>query len=283
MARSLRRRYEHVSVLIHSECKSAGTLMALAADELIISDTGELGPLDVQLRRPDELGGAPQSGLAIYQAFRVLEENAMRTFKAHLIDIRLGAQLSTRIAAKLAMDLTTEVYEGIYKQIDPVRLGEVQRLIVIAHEYGERISSPNVRDGALAKLVTGYPSHEFVIDREEAAGLFHKVRPPSAEEMDILKLLPEFLFELQFKQTHVVPLAGVPGDEQDDETPGSDPAVVDGQPLGVAPGVAGAGGAERGAGQAVGGGVRDAGAGAVAVAAGPGDHVPAAAVTPAVG
>src|ERR1051326_7906177 len=55
MARALQERYKKVHVAISGYCKSAGTLVAVAANELIISDDGELGPLDVQLLKSDEL------------------------------------------------------------------------------------------------------------------------------------------------------------------------------------------------------------------------------------
>ena len=40
---------------IPRRCKSAGTLLLIGATSLIISDRGELGPLDVQLSKPDEI------------------------------------------------------------------------------------------------------------------------------------------------------------------------------------------------------------------------------------
>lgn len=46
IARSMRRHYKKIRILVPSQCKSAGTLVALAADELRLGDLGELGPLD---------------------------------------------------------------------------------------------------------------------------------------------------------------------------------------------------------------------------------------------
>ncbi len=253
IARALRRRYKHITLLIHGECKSTGTLIALAADELVITNNGELGPLDVQLNRTDEIYGAPQSGLDLHQAFRVLEANAKQTFKAHMLEIRLGAKLSTKLAVQIATELTGAMYRGIYEQIDPIRLGEVQRKIVIANEYGERLATGNVKEGTLGTLVNKYPSHGFVIDREEASKLFHKVREPSDEEVAILQALPAHLFELQFDRTLVIRLGGNPHeDDQHAATPASTPAT---EPDGHAPrSVAGSGGQERGSREPDGGG-----------------------------
>jgi hypothetical protein len=43
-------------VVVPDFAKSAGTLMALAADRIVMSDTSELGPIDPQVLRPDGQG-----------------------------------------------------------------------------------------------------------------------------------------------------------------------------------------------------------------------------------
>jgi membrane-bound ClpP family serine protease len=55
LAACLRRHYKNISIYVFGLCKSAGTLAALGADNLVLGDFGELGPLDVQLTKPDEL------------------------------------------------------------------------------------------------------------------------------------------------------------------------------------------------------------------------------------
>ena len=44
------------TVFLPGVCKSAGTILTLGADAVIMSDMAELGPIDVQLRKPDEVG-----------------------------------------------------------------------------------------------------------------------------------------------------------------------------------------------------------------------------------
>ena len=70
----------------------------------------------------------------------------------------------------------------MYAQIDPVQLGAVERALLIAVEYGNRLARPNVLKGAVERLATGYPSHGFVIDLLEAKTLFKDVRPPTDTE-----------------------------------------------------------------------------------------------------
>lgn len=51
IGRALQHHYEMVTLLVVGPCKSAGTLIAIAANKLVIGDMGELGPLDIQLKK----------------------------------------------------------------------------------------------------------------------------------------------------------------------------------------------------------------------------------------
>ena len=67
IARCLQEHYDRFSLFVSGYCKSAGTLVALGAHEIVITDHGELGPLDVQMSKEDELG-ATRSGLTVLSA-----------------------------------------------------------------------------------------------------------------------------------------------------------------------------------------------------------------------
>ncbi|MDC5191875.1 hypothetical protein NRA34_18850, partial [Acinetobacter baumannii] len=64
---------------------------------------------------------------------------------------------------------------------------------MIAFEYGRRLAetSQNLKDGALAKLISAYPAHSFVIDRKEAKILFKNVSKPSEDELQLLNWIDE--------------------------------------------------------------------------------------------
>jgi hypothetical protein len=186
MARCLKRQYKKLVLYIYGVCKSAGTLVAIGADELILSDFGEFGPLDIQLGKKDELFETI-SGLNITQALSSLNTRAQDIFRSIVVDLKSGSrwQLSTRLAAEIASNLATGLYGKIYAQIDPAQLGSIERSIQIASEYGNRLKTANVKKGTIDKLVNGYSSHNFVIDMEEAKGLFEKVRMPEDIEEEL--------------------------------------------------------------------------------------------------
>lgn len=186
--RSLRRRYEsgHFRLFVPSVCKSAGTLVAVGADEIIMSDTAELGPLDIQIGKQDEVGEFI-SGLTPTQALDTLRSHSFTAFENFFLEFRFrsGGQISTRMAAEVATNLTVGLFSPIYGQLDPMRVGENARSNLIAVAYGQRIATSNVKHETIERLVSEYPSHKFAIDRDEARLLFERVREPSESELHL--------------------------------------------------------------------------------------------------
>ena len=186
IARALRHHYSFLDILIPDLCKSAGTLICIAADRLIFGDRGEIGPLDVQISKPDEFFES-MSGLNLIQALNDLQDQMLESFRESFLDIRLGARLRTKQAAESAAELAKAFISPIVAQIDPVTLGEHQRALRITRDYGERLNemSQSMKPGSLGILVEGYSSHRFVIDRKEARKLF-KCDPWTKGEKSIL-------------------------------------------------------------------------------------------------
>jgi len=178
-----------VIVYIPDMCKSAGTLIALGSSELVISDRGELGPLDVQFAKKEELFEM-SSGLDIVKSLKVLEDEVGAAFKDYLIDLRLNG-IGTKMAAKLASRMAVNLMSPITGQIDPIRLGEHQRALLIALAYGKRLCKKfeNISPDDIDRLTMSYPSHGFVIDRKEASELFANVRAPSEQECKLENFL----------------------------------------------------------------------------------------------
>ena len=184
IARFLRRSYEHFTVFVPSLCKSAGTLLCVGAHEIVMSETGELGPLDVQVRNPEELADYG-SGLDMPRAFSFLQHQALDTLRRTIVDIFTGGGLATKRSAEIATNVTVGLFAPIFAQIDPSRLGRNARALSVATQYAARLDGNIATDQTLARLVAGYPSHSFSIDRDEAAELFQRVRPPTRAESEV--------------------------------------------------------------------------------------------------
>jgi hypothetical protein len=187
ITRFLQRHYDNLVLFVFGLCKSAGTLVALGAHEIVMTEAGELGPLDVQVHKDDEIMRR-SSGLDVFQALALVAGQAYTVFEQTFLQVlgRSGGVITTKTAAEIATNLASQLLSPLSAQIDPVKLGEVQRAINIAEKYGERLGAGSETIG---RLVHGYPSHGFVIDVEEACTLFRDVRRAAAVE----EALAEFL------------------------------------------------------------------------------------------
>lgn len=178
--------------LISGYCKSAGTLIVTGAKALYMADMSELGPLDIQVRKGDELF-ARNSGLEIIEAITFLQNQTLTAFRAQARSLTLQDGLSTRVAADIATRLTRGIFEPIAAQIDPIKLAEMQRANDITMGYGFRLAQAgdNITQSGLAQLIGGYPSHGFVIDRKEARSIFTTVLEPSGQLLELSNKLME--------------------------------------------------------------------------------------------
>ena len=187
IARFVQDNYSQFRLLIAGPCKSSGTLVATGADELAFSITGEIGPLDIQLAKPDEIGNL-SSGLDALRAYTDLSDYCYNTFERYLLETLNRSQglISTKTAAEFACNLIAHLVPPIASQIDPYRLAEVGRAMSVAMDYGYRLDRGNLRLFGLDRLVNRYPSHGFVIDAKEATEIFHNTEAMTSEEYDVV-------------------------------------------------------------------------------------------------
>jgi hypothetical protein len=192
IASCLQQKYSKFTLLVPGYCKSAGTLVSLGAHEIALSDQGELGPLDVQLVRKDELF-TTQSGLTATSALSALHEHAFKAFEEFMLQIkfRSGDTVTTKMAMEIAANMTSGLFTSVYQQIDPMHVGEAERALEIATQYGRRLSGEGgnlISDSTLNHLVSHYPSHGFIIDLAEAKNIFKNVRRFTEAETDLVAL-----------------------------------------------------------------------------------------------
>ena len=205
IARRLKALYsENLTILVPSECFSGGTLIALAAQDLVIFDSGVLGPMDIQVRKDDEWDEWT-SGLTVTEALEALTTEVFKSFQSIAVSLRTHSrgQITSRTAMEMAASIIPGLYGPVYRQIDPMRLGEHYRSNKIMKEYGSRLlavdqdkkakNSADAKTKCLDRLVGEYPSHGFVIDREEAKqifkGVIENVREPTDEEKALVNAL----------------------------------------------------------------------------------------------
>jgi hypothetical protein len=189
MARYLQERYKHLECLISGKCKSAGTLVAIGAHELIFSAYGEIGPLDVQLEKK----GRVQSGLNIFEALKTIEDRAKTLYFSTVLRA-VGVKANLQNASRAASDLIGALYGPILAKFDPDDVGHSFRSMRIAIDYGKRLDmeAQNLKPAAVEKLAETFCSHSFVIDRREAKNHFRNVRHEDKHESELIGHLKDW-------------------------------------------------------------------------------------------
>jgi hypothetical protein len=192
LARLLQEHYEKFSMLVSGICKSAGSLVAMGASEIIFSDYGELGPLDIQMAKSDE-PFTYESGLVLLSVLKMLETQSADLYSRIGIKVLRNTEgvITTKTAAEIAAQFVTQLYAPLLARVDLIHLGETARALQIAKEYGSRLreDGDNLAQEALDHLISDYPSHAFAIDKQEARKLFKNIREPNPLELMIMHYL----------------------------------------------------------------------------------------------
>jgi len=191
MARCLLQNYNKYVICVSGWCKSAGTLLAIGAHEIILSDFGELGPIDVQLGKADEIGEY-SSGLDLEEALDSLEKRAFQMFMNFMMSMKKYMRpLTLKTACEISYHMMTNLLSPIYAKIDPLKIGDISRSINVARRYGQRLDmqAHNLKPKKLESLVSGYPDHGFVIDYVEASALFVNVSKPDEKLKELTESL----------------------------------------------------------------------------------------------
>ena len=191
IGRAFQNSYTKVSTLISGWCKSAGTLITLAGSSIYLDDLAELGPLDIQIAKQDELDEAA-SGLLVDATLRTLEQSTTRMFINFLRSIRRDTGVTTKMAAELSAKMAVGLMGPIFGQIEPMKVGENARAMNITQMYGRRLVmiSKGLADiSSLEFLVNSYPDHGFVIDRREASIIYKDVKEPTSEMGELIEAL----------------------------------------------------------------------------------------------
>lgn len=102
IARFLHRKFSSVRFIIAGEAKSAGTILAMSGDDIMMTDTGSLGPIDAQVR----------IGRQMVSAY---------DYKAWVEDKRIEAEKTGKLnpfdAVMVAQISPGEIY-GVYNSLD---------------------------------------------------------------------------------------------------------------------------------------------------------------------
>lgn len=178
LAKLLKSRAEVVNIIVPLYAKSAGTLMCLGADHLLLTDLSELGPLDTQILEQHD--GGERKMVSALNGFKALEQ--IQKHNLETLDIATKLFLSrcpmkVSEAIQLSIDFSSKTSGTLYSQLDPSKIGEYARVLEIGERYGIILLTRYLKwdeqtaEVLVSKLVKGYPSHSFIIDYDELSSL----------------------------------------------------------------------------------------------------------------
>ncbi|HEX3147141.1 MAG TPA: hypothetical protein VHR66_03610 [Gemmataceae bacterium] len=173
IARLFQRNAKSFTVVVPRIAKSAATLLALGADEIILGDDAELGPLDVQVQDFD-VEEARVSALDMVQAIEQLEESAIDVAMRMLKSLKEKTKKRVNLLLEPSLQFAAEVTKPLFEKIDAVSYSRHSRMLKEAEDYAVRLlvakKYRRVEAEAIARdLVKQYSTHEFVIDIEECS------------------------------------------------------------------------------------------------------------------
>lgn len=178
--------------------KSAATLLSLGANEIILNDYAELGPLDAQLFDREREGGI--SALDEVQALERLQASSLEAVDQamYLLLSRTGKKVETLLPHIL--NYATNMMHPLLEKIDTVHYTQMSRILKVAEEYATRLLryrySPEESHKIARRLVEKYPEHGFVIDHKEAKEIGLKVRTPQGNESSALAKIEKYVSKL---------------------------------------------------------------------------------------
>ena len=147
----------HIAILVPMRARSAGTLLCLCSDELVLTSLAELGPLDSLLAGVDS-----QAGPAWLSSEDVRGFGEMATAWFGVAPGEQGLELLGMLAQQVFPASLTQLYR--FDALTRVVAADLLRrhLPLASHDEIERV---------VQRLVNGYPCHDFPITRAEARAI----------------------------------------------------------------------------------------------------------------
>ena len=155
-----------VCVLVPAECLSAGTMIALGANEIVMGRLGQLSPIDPSLTHPLNPQSPIVQTLATGQPGNPLVPIEVEQVFSYLSLARDKAKLKSPDAA-------IRVFESLVQKVHPIALGEIHRTHSLIRKLAEELLKLHMGDRrAIAAIIEALTeklySHSYRISRRQA-------------------------------------------------------------------------------------------------------------------
>lgn len=179
LALTLRAAASKIRVVVPDYAKSAATLLTIGGHEIYVAAGADLGPLDAQM--PDE--GSYTGSISALNIARAADEVARDAVEmavtggADLLEIT-GLSRAQTIEAMLGF--TSRFSEPLVRQLDPKVVHHAKQMLQVTAKYAERLLRENGcadPEKIARQLVETFPTHGYVISRDEASELGLPIHP----------------------------------------------------------------------------------------------------------
>jgi ATP-dependent protease ClpP protease subunit len=173
LALLLRHFTAHLTILVPHQARSAGTLLCLAANEIVMTPVAELSPLD-----PALISGKPQLGDA-----KTMAAESVRAFSimaSEWFGIKTEA-MRVQCLGILAQHIAPATLAALFRIHDGVKKYAMDLLA-----YQLTNSPDDVRERIAATLITAFPEHQHGIAINEAKSIGLNVSIASAPLSNVL-------------------------------------------------------------------------------------------------
>lgn len=197
---------EDFEVIAPGKCMSAGTLMSLGADRIVMTKQATLGPIDPTIQHP--LG--PQIPGASPDARAGVSVEAVNGY----LDAVRACEAGGDFDGKALLDLSDKVH--------PLVLGEIFRSRQQIRDLARRLLKGRTNEVQIGKIIeflcSDSGSHDYTINRREAADLGLNIEKCSKALYSILRTVTSNLSELMelrepFQLNSFAPAPGTVGYE----------------------------------------------------------------------
>ena len=199
IAKALREHCRTLDIVIPSNAKSAATLIALAADRILMGKRGELGPLDQQRRDP--AGGAVfRSPLETIQGLQYLRRYYQESIDDVMLHLISSAGMDIPFALEQTPNVLAPAITPLYQNVNVRELGDAYRALLVGERYAKEtmrrwsaLTDP-MANQVVESLVWDYPDHGHIIDLDEARriGLQNAISLV-AEQDDLFSRIVQFI------------------------------------------------------------------------------------------
>ena len=185
---------DELEVVVPSKALSAGTLMAIGADRIIMTKQAALGPIDPSINSPlnpqATIGGQPRAVPVSVESVR----GYLAAAREELNIYDPGA--------------LTSILTGLAEHIHPLVLGEIFRSRAQIRFLARKLLTVQVQDEGKINSIIDFlcadsGSHDYTINRREAADLGLNVDKPSDELYHLLRAVHlDYVEELKMREPY---------------------------------------------------------------------------------